>query len=230
MISLTKQRIMYIMTKTVSRLQSVLNTYGIVLILWSLYRFNLINTPEWFDEFIAKPLVFLLPIIFYIKRIEKKPFLEQLWLKNERISKDLFIGLSIGAIFIISAFIANYIRFEHVSVQQSLISTQFLFVIIITFATAITEEVFTRGFLLKRIYEEWGNMYSSSFIVSILFLVIHIPILMTNLQVSGNVLLLFFATDFVLSLVTSFVYLDRKSLIAPILIHALYNVAILIYL
>jgi membrane protease YdiL (CAAX protease family) len=102
--------------------------------------------------------------------------------------------------------------------------------IIITFATAITEEIFARGFILKRLYEEWGNSYSAAFFSSLLFLIIHIPILITNLKLSGNLLLLFFATDFILSLVNSFVFLERKSLVAPILIHALYNIAILFYL
>lgn len=218
------------MTKVVSRSQSVLNTYGIILIIWSLYRFNIVNSPEWFDEFIAKPLVFILPVFLYIRRIEKKPFLEQVWFRSKKISPDLITGLSLGAIFVISALFASYIRFGNLSIINKLSTADFLLAVIVTFATAFSEEIFARGFVLKRLYEEWGNAYSAAFCSSLLFLIIHIPILITNLQLSGNLLLIFFATDFILSLVNSFVFLERKSLIAPILIHALYNIAILFYL
>ena len=43
--------------KKVPELERILNVYGIVLILWSIYRWNFIM-PDWVDEFIAKPLVF----------------------------------------------------------------------------------------------------------------------------------------------------------------------------
>ena len=218
------------MAKTISKVQSVLNTYGIVLILWSLFRFNFSGLPEWFDEFIAKPLVFVLPALVYVRRIEKKSFFKQIWFNSTPFVSNLVIGLALGAIFIISALFANFIRYGNFNIQEIVGTPSFIVAIIVTFATAFSEEVFSRGFLLKRLYEEWGNMYSAAFISSILFLVLHIPILLANLQLSGNLLVLFFATDFILSLVNSFVFLERKSLIAPILIHALYNLAILIYL
>jgi membrane protease YdiL (CAAX protease family) len=165
-----------------------------------------------------------------VRRIEKKPFFDQISLKSKRVIPDFITGLSLGLVFVLSAFFASYIRYGNLSIAAKLSSPEFLLAIIITFATAITEEIFARGFILKRLYEEWGNSYSAAFFSSLLFLIIHIPILITNLKLSGNLLLLFFATDFILSLVNSFVFLERKSLVAPILIHALYNIAILFYL
>jgi len=218
------------MTKTISRSQSVLNTFGVVLIIWSLYRFNFTNIPEWFDELVAKPLVFILPVYLYIKRVEHKPFFQQLWFSSARIMPDILIGLGLGLVFVSSAFLANFIRFGELSILSKFSSSEFLFAMGLTFATAFSEEIFARGFVLKRLYEEWDNVYSAAFISSILFLVIHIPILITNLQLKGTLLLLFFATDFILSLVNSFIYIERRSLVGPILIHALYNTAILLYL
>lgn len=216
--------------KAVSKAQSVLNTFGVVLIVWSLYRFNFTGLPEWFDEFIAKPIVFVLPAFLYIKRIEKKPFFDSIWLHAKSLKSDLAVGLGLGAIFLFSALFANYIRFGNINIGETILSPTFLFAAVLTLATALSEEIFSRGYLLKRLYEEWGSIYSSSFVASILFLVIHIPILITNLKLSGALLMLFFATDFILSLVSSFVYLEKKSLLAPILIHAFYNLAILFYL
>src|SRR3990167_5670357 len=96
-------------TKTVSPLQRVLNAWGIVLILWCIYRTKVVM-PEWFDEFIAKPLVFILPTYLYIKNFEKQPFFKQIWLSGNKVVKDLYISSILGSIFIISALFANYVR------------------------------------------------------------------------------------------------------------------------
>ena len=51
--------------------QRALNLWAVILIVWSIYR-AYFKLPEWFDEFIAKPIVFVLPVFIYIKTVEKK--------------------------------------------------------------------------------------------------------------------------------------------------------------
>lgn len=214
--------------KQISSLQRVLNTWAIVLILWSLYRTK-IFLPEWIDEFIVKPFIFITPVYAYIQRYEKKPFLAQIWLKTKHIAGDIYIGVFLGALFAFSALLANYLRYGSIKLPAELFAGSFIIALLIPFATAIAEEILSRGFILKRLYEDSNNVYSSSFLASILFLILHVPILFTIPGLSGSLIILFLATDFILSLVNSFVYLDRKSLLAPILIHALYNIAIMFY-
>ncbi|OGK16789.1 hypothetical protein A2862_02035 [Candidatus Roizmanbacteria bacterium RIFCSPHIGHO2_01_FULL_38_41] len=217
------------MSKNISPLQQVLNVWAIILIIWSVYRTKVL-LPEWFDEFIAKPVVFILPVYIFIKKFEQKPFLQQIWLKIHNSLGDIYISLFLGGVFASSALFANYARYGDFQFAKEFFSNKFLIVLLIPFATSISEEILSRGFILKRLYEDSKNMYSSSFLASILFLILHIPILFTIPGLSGSLLLLFLATDFILSLVNSFIYLDRKSLLAPILIHAFYNIAILLYI
>ncbi len=216
------------MKKDVSTIQRVLNTWAIVLIIWSIYRTKL-GLPEWFDELVAKPLVFILPVYINIYRFEQKAFFQAIWLKKKTILTDIYLGLFVGAIFMIAAFFSNYLRTGNIAFLQNVLGGNILLAGTLTLATAISEEILSRGFILKRMYEDSSNMYSSSFIASVLFLVLHIPILFTIPNLPGSLLLLFLGTDFILSLVNSFVFLDRKSLLAPILIHALYNLSILFY-
>lgn len=150
-------------------------------------------------------------------------------LRKKTIVTDIYTGLLVGFIFLIAAFFSNYLRLGNVSFLENIFTTNLVLAGILTMMTAISEEILSRGFILKRLYEDSSNMYSSSFIASTLFLVLHIPILFTIPNLSGSMLLLFMTTDFILSLVNSFIFLDRKSLLAPILIHALYNFAILFY-
>lgn len=216
------------MRKSIPRIQQVLNIFGIILILWSLYRWKL-DMPDWFDEFIAKPVVFVLPVYWFITRQQKKNFFESIWLKSKDVKGDIFIGLFLGAVFVGSALFANFIRNGSFLLSGDVFTSQIILAVVITFFTATFEEILTRGFILKELFEDSKNMYLASFNASILFLILHIPILFTIPELRGTLLILFLATDFILSLVNSFIFLDRRSLISPILIHAFYNIAILMY-
>ncbi len=214
-----------------SKLQKVLNIYGIVLILWSFYRVHLgdAGIPEWFDELIAKPFVFLVPTYVYLKYYEGGNIVQGLTLRSKKFLSDVWLGLGIGLAFIVSAGAAHIVK--HGGIDASILSQSPVYLIVgLSLATATVEEVFARGFLLKRMYEDSKGVYTSAFNTSILFLILHIPMLFTIPELRGNMLLIFLATDFILSLVNSFVYLDRRSVIAPILIHALYNIALIMYI
>ena len=187
--------------------------------------------PDWFDEFFAKPAIFILPVYFYIKNIEKKDFLSEIYFKRKLIIKDLFLGLFIGGVFFGSALLANYFKFKKlIFFSQTLSFTNIAWFFLLALATGISEEILSRGFVLKRLYEESKNIYSASFFASVLFFFIHVPILFSNLKITGNLLLMFMATDIALSLVLSFVFLSRKSLTLPVIIHTLYNLAIILFI
>ena len=220
------------MNKEISRTQRVLNVWAITLIIWSVYRAQL-HMPEWFDELIAKPLVFLVPMYLFITHIDQKKFLEDIWFQTTNIWTNVKIALLIGLVFAVSAFIANAIRTGTFSISSILLpfnNSSFYFALVLVLATGFTEEALSRGFVLKQLFQESGQLYSSVFLSSIFFLILHIPILLSNYSFTGQQLLIFFGTDFLLSLVNSFVFLNRRSLIPVILIHAFYNLAILMYI
>ncbi|GIW64225.1 MAG: hypothetical protein KatS3mg092_0158 [Patescibacteria group bacterium] len=208
--------------------QRALNFWAVILIIWAFYR-NYFRMPEWFDEFIAKPLIFVLPVFYYIKNIDKKPILESLYihLKPKIIIKDVFNSLVIGGIFLLSAILSFYFREKKFVLISNFPGWEKLFLIIITaLATGITEEILSRGFVLKKLYNESKNVYSTTFFSSILFFFLHVPILFTNPKITGNLLLMFMTTDLLLSMINGLIFLLQKSLVAPILIHAFYNIII----
>jgi len=219
-----------IMKQKISPTQKALNLWAVILIIWSIYRAN-VRMPDWFDEFIAKPLVFILPVYYYIKNVDKKDFFSSLLIKPKQITTDLILGLGVGGIFFVTAILANFIKFHRVfTLSQGITAQNVLLVVLMALATGISEEILSRGFILKKLYDESKNIYTSSFFASILFFFLHVPILFTNVKISGNMLILFMATDLILSLVNSFIYLDRKSLVLPILIHAMYNISLTFFI
>ena len=213
--------------KKVTPTQRALNLWAVIIIVWSVYR-TYLHLPEWFDEFIAKPLVFVLPVFAYIKWVEKKDILSSLFLnKNLKVFlKEFFISLGVGLILLLTALLSVYLRFKKVGFGNFPGFNQLTLIFITALATGITEEILSRGFVLKRLYEESKNAYSSTFFASILFFFLHVPILFASNKINGNMLLVFMVTDLLLSMVTGLIMIQRKSLTVPILIHTFYNVVV----
>jgi len=214
--------------KGISSTQKALNLWAVILIAWSIYR-TYFKLPEWFDEFLAKPLVFVLPILVYIKSVEKKDILSGLLISKDYkvFIKEFLISVGVGLILMLTALVSIYLRFKKISFIGHFPTLNTFGIILLTaLATGITEEILSRGFVLKRLYEESKNAYSASFFASILFFFLHVPILFANNRISGNMLLMFMTTDLLLSMVNGLIMIQRKSLTVPILIHTFYNVVI----
>ena len=207
--------------KDVSPTQRMLNTWAIIVIIWSVYRaYVKTDLPLWFDELIAKPFVFILPVAYYISRYETHGFFKGLDLK--RSLPDFIFGFSLGlAVLGLSLFTFgtnNTISFPSITI--------ILYLLGIALATSISEEILSRGFVLKRLYAESKNIISATFFASFLFFVLHIPILFTNKDIFGVTLLQVMATDLLMSFGISLIYLQRKNLVIPILIHMFYTFAL----
>ena len=214
--------------KKVTPTQRALNLWAVILIVWSIYR-TYFKLPEWFDEFIAKPLVFVLPVFYYIKKIDKQNILSSLYLslKPKKLLQDFLYAVGVGVIFFITASLAYFVKSgKFISFNLNISSANIFLIIITALATGITEEILSRGFVLKKLYEESKNPFSSTFFSSILFFFLHVPILFSNTRIGGNLLLVFLATDLLLSMINGLIFIERKSLIIPIFLHAFYNIII----
>ena len=132
------------MRQKTSPTQKALNIWAIILIIWSIYRANF-RLPEWFDEFIAKPLVFIVPVYLYISRIEKKEFFSSLWWKVKIGLSDVLYGTGIGGILFLTAITGNWVKtggFIFLQGKTPSISAIAL-LIAIAFATSIGCPIFT---------------------------------------------------------------------------------------
>lgn len=221
------------MKEQVSGAQKALNVWAIILILWSIYRANFgVSLPIWMDEFIIKPLFFVLPVVWYITKKEKKNFFKRVELHTKTLPGDISMGLVFGVFFLLVGYFGVYLKtkvFPYISFNQLFsISTLTLFAIAI--ATSISEEILSRGFVLQHLYEESKNLIHAVLISSVLFFFLHIPILFSTEHITGTILLQVMAGDLALSMVVSFLYLKRKSLLLPIIIHVFYILSLTLFI
>lgn len=224
----------------VSPTQQILNVWAVIVFVWALYRhFYNTDLPLWADEFLIKPAIFILPLYFYISIREHKHFFNDIWLRKDGLAGDLLYGLFVGLILFASGALMNYIKHETFVRPDSAIFSQsditqiissIGLYVLISIATSISEEILSRGFLLKRLYEQWKNAFTAILVSSLLYFALRIPILFTNPDITGMALLQVMITDLIFSFTVSYLYLQAKSLALPIIIHTLYTLSLYIFL
>lgn len=211
-------------------LEPVYQLWGWVLLVWSLYRY-VFKLPEWADELIIKPLVFVVPVWWYVRKKERRTT-ASLGLTAKNLFPSLYIGLGFGLIFALEGIAANAIKYGKMTITPIDAFTRYGMIPLLLFslATAFSEELISRGFLFQRIMEKTKNLPYAIALSTVLFVLLHVPILATTLKFTGGTLLLFVATNVVLSIANSLLLFSTRSLVAPILVHVFWNMTVALYL
>lgn len=214
-------------TKT---LEPVYQLWGWILLTWSLYRY-FFKLPEAVDEFIVKPLVFVFPVLWYVLKKEKRD-LTTLGLTTKNLFTSLYVGLGFGFVFALEGIAANAIKYGKIQINPIAAFEQYglVMLLVLSVATAFSEELLNRGFLFGRILEKTKSLPYAAILSTVLFVLLHVPILVTSLHLQGTMLVLFFVTDFILGMANSLLYYNTKSLLAPILVHVFWNMTVALYL
>lgn len=210
--------------------EPVFQVWGWILLFWSLYRY-FIHLPEAFDELFFKPLVFVLPVLWYVLRYEKRT-LASLGIHAKNFGLSLGAGLLFGCMFIAEGMIANYMKFGTITITpiQAVSIYGIPGIFLLSLATAFSEELLNRGFLFQRLHEKTKNVSYATFMSTILFVLLHVPILLTTLKLQGVMLVLFFMTNLILGLTNSLLMYNTRSLVAPILVHVFWNMTVALFL
>lgn len=211
-------------------LEPVYQLWGWILLTWSLYRY-FFKLPEWADEFVVKPLVFVVPVLWYVIKKEKHT-LASLGLTTKNLFTSLYVGLGFGFLFALEGIVANAIKYGKIQINPIAAFEQYglVMLLILSVATAFSEELLNRGFLFGRILEKTKSLPYALFLSAVLFVLLHVPILVTTLKLQGMTLVLFFVTDFILAIANGLLFYNTRSLLAPILVHVFWNMTVALYL
>lgn len=216
--------------KATSSIEWIFQFWAWQLLAWTLYRY-FFHLPEWVDELFAKPLVFVVPVVWYVLRREHRR-LSTIGVTTKQVTPSVVIGAIVGLIFLLEGVVVSLMRYGGVRTQTvgTDLSYPLAVVVLLSLATACWEELLSRGFLLSRLYEQTKRLWYSILLSTGMFVAFHIPILVTSLKFQGPTLLLFFFTSIVIGLINSMILLQTKSLVAPVLIHFFWNMTVVLFL
>lgn len=212
------------MTKTTDSSQKVLNAWAISLIIWSVYRATFsTDLPLWIDEFFAKPFVFLFPAYWYMVRVEKNSFLHGFGLISKRLWSDILVGTGVGFLFVLLAMLVRFINGAPFTFFVDSMGVMWFFAMIMA---GFSEQLLSTGFVFKRLFEQDNGIVKPVLIAAILFSFLHIPALFGVEKISGNILLQSLILNFVLSIITSLLYVIRRNTVASLIIQIFYFLSI----
>lgn len=205
-----------------------------VIVIWSVYRI-FFNFPETVDEFIVKPLIFIL-LPLYLARYHTIPG----FAKNRRVPgfenkrgifEDLITGVAMAFVFAFGALIINKLKYGVFLIIPilPLVGWGSLVYLLLSIATSISEEVLGRGFFFNGLKKK-STIFLPAVMSSLMVLSIHLPVVVTKRQYNPQTLLVYLCSIFLLSMTNTYIYKFRGNLVLPVLIHAFWNMTVAVYL
>jgi len=189
---------------------------------WSFYRY-FFRFSELIDELIFKPLIFLLPVFWFVKFKEKKTW-RSLGITKRRLGRSILIGLSLGLIFVFEGILTGWFKNKGLTLNPKNLSIGGVFGMgFISLATGFSEEVLNRGFLMNRFWRIVKGEVLANFLSTLLFTFFHLPMAIFVFYYSGKDLSEYLFLIFVLGLTDGFVFGRTKNIFAPTVSHALWN-------
>lgn len=197
-----------------------------LLIIWGFYRF-LFKFPEEVEELVIKPVFWLLPV-FYLVRKERAS-LESIGITLKNLFPAVYFALGLGAFFVIEAIIINFVKYGGLNFNANIGEKVLLISFGLSFATAISEEISFRGYLFSRVWHALGSEWLANIITSLVWALIHVPItvFVWKLSLSAALTYLFLTTLFGIG--SAFVFARTRNVFSSIFLHVLWEWPIVLF-
>lgn len=214
--------------KEIKVLRRAFGYFLFLLLVWGLYRF-LFKLPENVEELILKPIIWLVSLAWVVFKLEKKP-LSSLGLSSKGIFKSLYLGIGLGLVFALEAFLVNIAKYGRLSLPEiSYSGGEFVVAFLVSVVTAFCEELAFRGFIFNRLFGVWKKEWQTNLVVSFLFTLIHLPITIFVLHYSLGQLLSYGLIVFIYSLGAGFVFARTQTVTGSTLLHIFWSWPIILF-
>lgn len=198
-----------------------------LLVVWSIYRLVFHQT-EMVDEMLVKPIVWLLPLfLFFLSKSQLS--LRDLGIKKEGLSTSLFLSLGLGFVFLLISLYANYQKYDNRLFFSADIGASNLWVLIVLIlATSLTEELVFRGYFFASFRHLMGS-WRAGILVTLFWVVIHFPIIIFSSNLTFEQTILYFGVTSLYGAGALVVYVITDNLLAPILLHLMWSIPIILF-
>jgi membrane protease YdiL (CAAX protease family) len=197
-----------------------------LLLTWTLYRF-LFQFPDTLEELLVKPLIWLLPLYFLIKK-EKKS-LSSIGITKKNLFKGIYFALALGAVFAIEALAANFAKYGGFNFSANIGDKAILISLGLSFATAFSEEISFRGYIFTRLWERTKNEFLANFVMSIFWALVHIPVVVFVWGLSLQAGLVYLLLTTLFGVGSAFIYARTKNVFSSIFLHVLWEWPIILF-
>jgi membrane protease YdiL (CAAX protease family) len=197
-----------------------------LLIVWGFYRL-LFKLPEEIEELIIKPIIWLLPVIYLVRK--EGGNLSSVGITTKKLFPAIYFTLALGAVFAIEAVFINFVKYDGFEFAANIGEKALLTSLGISFVTAFSEEVSFRGYLFNRVWGALDNEWLANIITSVVWALVHVPIAIFVWKLSLTSALIYLFLTALFGVGSAFVFARTRNIFSSILLHILWQWPIILF-
>ncbi len=197
-----------------------------LLIVWAFYRF-LFRLPDEVEELIVKPIVWLSPLYFFVRK--EGVGISSLGFTFKNLFPAVYLSLGLGAVFVMEAVLTNFLKYGNLNFAANLGQAPFLATLGLSFATAFSEETAFRGYVFNRLAFAMGGEWGANMVQTIFWTGVHVPIAFFVWKLSLSAGLVYLALTAIFGLGSAFVFARTKNVWGSIFLHVLWEWPIILF-
>lgn len=197
-----------------------------LIIVWAFYRF-LFKLPDEVEELVVKPIVWLLPLFFLLKKENLN--VGSLGFSFKNLFPSIYLSLGLGAVFVLEGVLTNFLKYGHFNFGANIGSMPLMASLGLSFATAFSEETAFRGYIFNRLLLVFKSELTANIISTLLWTGIHVPIafFIWKLSLSAGIVYLFLTAVFGFG--SSFIFARTRNIAGSIFLHVLWEWPIILF-
>jgi membrane protease YdiL (CAAX protease family) len=197
-----------------------------LIIIWAFYRF-LFQFPDNIEELIIKPILWLLPVIYFVRK--ERARISSLGITLKNLFPSIYLSLGLGSVFVIEGLLSNYLKYGNFNFAANIGNLPLMSSLGLSFATAFSEETAFRGYIYSRLANVMKNEFGANIIQTILWTGIHVPIafFVWGYTVPQGIVYLFITAIFGMG--SAFIFGRTKNVFGSILLHVLWEWPIILF-
>lgn len=197
-----------------------------ILIVWGFYRV-LFKLPDNIEELILKPIIWLTPLLFILRK--EKLGINSLGITLKNLFPAVYLSLGLGAIFAIEAIFLNFLKYKTFNFGANIGEGGLMLSLAISFATAFSEEVSFRGYIFNRLWGVLGNEWLANTVTSFIWALIHIPVTIFVWKLTFSAAALYLFLTFLFGMGSAFVFARTKNVFSSVFLHVLWQWPIILF-
>lgn len=202
--------------------------YSAYLILfWAFYRF-LFKLPDEIEELIVKPIVWLIPIIYFVRK-EGLSVFQSLGITFKNLFPAIYLSLGLGAVFVAEGVLTNYLKYNGFNFGANIGNTPLMFSLGLSFATAFSEEISFRGYIFSRLVLALKSEWLANLVTTLLWTGIHLPIAFFVWKLSFGAGITYLILTAIFGMGSAFIYGRTKNIFGSIFLHVLWEWPIILF-
>ena len=203
--------------------------FSFIFVIWAIFRYFPEIFPDWVEELILKPLIWLLPTLWVVRKIERQSF-SSLGFTKKNLFPSIYWGIGLGIVFALEGLLTNIFKYRGLNlIPLNYNLPTFLGLLGLSLATAFSEETVFRGYIFNRLQQIWKKEWLANIVSSALFVIIHLPIGVFVLGYTPLVMLAYLFFVFVYGFGSAFVFARTGNIISSILLHIFWSWPVILF-